>query len=167
MRTRLFLFALAFCLATGPAASAADDFKLYLVRHAEKQSDGGRDPALTEGGKQRAVYLAAWLKDKGIDDIYSSNYRRTAATAQPLATELGHGVKVYDPGNQASLVKKLLDRRDNALVVGHSNTIPELARVLCDCEIADMDEAEYDRLIIVTVNSGHASIETLNQTELH
>ena len=29
------------------------------------------------------------------------------------------------------------------LIVGHSNTLPQLARVLCKCEVADMDEAVY------------------------
>ncbi|MCW8924761.1 MAG: histidine phosphatase family protein, partial [Xanthomonadales bacterium] len=150
MRVRLLLIAMA-CLLVGATAYAGDDiFKLYLVRHAEKQADGSRDPALTAQGQQRAVDLATWLKDKNIDDIYSSSYRRTIDTAQPLATELGLLLFAYDPGNQPLLVERLLARQDNALIVGHSNTIPELARMLCECEVADMDETEYDRLIVIT-----------------
>ena len=117
MKFRLLLLTLVCCLAAGLATSAEDDFTLYLVRHAEKQDDGSRDPFLTEAGQERAKRLAAWLKAKGIDDIWSSGYRRTINTAQPLATELGRLVNIYDPGNQPLLVEKLLRRKDNALIV--------------------------------------------------
>jgi broad specificity phosphatase PhoE len=149
--------------------SLADDdaFTLYLVRHAEKQADGSHDPALTTDGEQRAKRLATWLSDKDIEDIYSSSYRRTVATAQPVATELGLLLFIYDPGNQPLLVERLLTRQDNALVVGHSNTIPELARMLCKCEIADMDEGEYDRLIVITIEGNQARTKTLNQAKLN
>ena len=166
MRRKTLFFILA-CLLASTAVHAADDmFKLYLVRHAEKQADGGRDPALTIAGQQRAKHLTAWLKDKDIGDIYTSSYQRTIATAQPLATELGLLKFIYDPGTQALLVERLLARHDNALVVGHSNTIPELARMLCECEVADMDETEYDRLIVIAVDGSQAHAETLNQAEL-
>ena len=167
MQIRILLLALLCCL-TGSAFAGehGDDYTLYLVRHAEKQTDGSRDPNLTEAGEQRAKFLAAWLKDKEIEDIWSSGYRRTVGTAQPLASELGLLLNIYDPGNPSELVERLLDRQDNALVVGHSNTIPELARMLCGCAIADIDESEYDRLIMITIETDQASAETLNQTDL-
>ena len=57
---------------------------------------------------------------------------------------------------------------DSAAMImhGHSNTIPELARMLCECEIAVMDESEYDRLIMITVEDAQIHVETLNQDEL-
>ena len=167
MRRFIPLIALT-CLLMGTASFAgSDEFKLYLVRHAEKQADGSRDPALTKEGKQRAEQLATWLTDKDIENIWSSDYQRTRDTAQPLATQLGVEPRIYDPGNQPVLVGHLLARKDNALVVGHSNTIPELARMLCECEIADMDESEYDRLIVISVDGAQINVETLNQTELN
>ena len=167
MRLGILLITLLCCI-TGNAFAGDHGvgFTLYLVRHAEKQADGSRDPNLTEAGEQRAKYLAAWLKDQEIDDIWSSGYRRTTGTAQPLATELGLLLNIYDPRDQSVLLERLLDRRDNALVVGHSNTIPELARMLCGCTIADMDESEYDRLIVVSVAAGKTAVKTLNQDEL-
>lgn len=167
MHIKLLLLVLAYCLSAPVLASDEDVFTLYLVRHAEKQADGSRDPALTAEGQQRAVFLAAWLKDKNIDDIYSSSYRRTIDTAQPLATELGLLLFIYDPGNQPLLVERLLAHQDNALIVGHSNTIPELARMLCECEVADIDETEYDRLIVITIDGARVNIKTLKQTKLN
>jgi len=166
MRVRILLVALA-CLLASPVSLAGDDeFKLYLVRHAEKQVDGSRDPSLAKAGQTRAIYLAVWLKDKGIEAIWSSDYKRTRGTAQPLAAEFGLELNIYDPRNQPVLVGHLLARQDNALIVGHSNTIPELARMLCECEIADMDESEYDRLIVISIDGGQARAETRHQTEL-
>ena len=70
MPLRILLVLLA-CWFTGNTTAHDSDtaLTLYLVRHAEKQSDGGRDPALTEAGQHRAQQLAGWLKDKGISDI--------------------------------------------------------------------------------------------------
>jgi len=167
MRVRILLIALV-CLLAGQASFAGDDtFKLYLVRHAEKQADGGRDPALTAQGQQRAVDLAAWLQDKGIADVWSSDYQRTRSTAAPLLSRPGLALKFYHPGELPQLAAALIERRKTALVVGHSNTTPELARMLCECEIADMDETEYDRLIVITVDDDQANATTLNQARLN
>lgn len=166
MRRKIPLFILA-CLLACPVSFAGDDeFELYLVRHAEKEADGSRDPALTEAGQQRAVRLAAWLKNRNITRVWSSGYKRTVDTAQPLTSDLGLILSIYDPRNQSWLAEHLMERQDNALVVGHSNTIPELARLLCECEIADMDETEYDRLIVITVGGDGVQAETLDQGEL-
>ena len=166
MRVNILLLTLA-CLLIGTASFAGDDtYTLYLVRHAEKQADGSRDPALTKAGQQRAVYLATWLTDKRIEDIWSSDYRRTRDTAQPLANQLDIETSIYDPRNQPLLTGHLLGRKNTALVVGHSNTIPELARLLCECENADMEETEYDRLIVIRIEGGQVTTKTLNQAKL-
>ncbi len=162
---KLLFFILACCLAT-PVFAADDVFTLYLVRHAEKQADGSRDPDLTEAGQHRAQQLAAWLKGKSIEDVWSSDYQRTRSTAGPLAGELGLELNIYDPRNQPTLVGHLLGRQSTAMVVGHSNTIPELARQLCECEIADMDESEYDRLIVISIDDAQVHAKTLNQAEM-
>ena len=98
----------------------ATDYTLYLVRHAEKQ--GGDDPALTTEGGQRAVDLADRLEEAGIEKIWSSDFRRTRATAEPLAKRLGLDVVIYDANDLASLAEGLKSDGVTALVVGHSNT---------------------------------------------
>ena len=167
MRTLLLLIFL--CLGCFGCASTADngsDFNLYLVRHAEKQQDGSRDPFLDEAGISRAEKLSLWFQDKSIRDIWSSDFHRTRDTAKPLLSSLGLELTIYDPRQLADLSEKLLNRQNNALVVGHSNTTPELARLLCECEIDPMDETEHDRLIVVSILNGEASITTLHQAWL-
>jgi phosphohistidine phosphatase SixA len=141
-------------------------YNLYLIRHAEKVPDGSRDPVLTDIGKQRAEKLAIWFQHRALSDVWSSNYHRTRDTATPLLKQIELELSMYDPGDQSVLVKQLLDRQQNALVIGHSNTIPELARLLCECVIADMEDTEHDRLIVVTVVGHEPMVTTLQQDVL-
>lgn len=167
MRIRLLVILLSLCFISNAAANDKDDsYTLYLIRHAEKQQDGSRDPVLTEAGKNRSKQLASWFLDKDIKNIWSSDYKRTRDTAKPLLAELGLELSIYDPGNQAALVEQLLRRLHNSLVVGHSNTIPELARLLCGCFIEEMQETEHDRLIVVSVFGTNTQVETLQQKPL-
>jgi broad specificity phosphatase PhoE len=167
MRLRILLFLLTCCFIGNTFATDKNNtYTLYLIRHAEKQADGSRDPALTEIGKNRSEQLAVWFQDKNITEIWSSDYKRTRDTAKPLVTGLGIELSIYDPRNLPDLVKKLLHKQRTALIVGHSNTTPELARLLCNCLIADMEESEHDRLIVISVFGSNTEATTLQQNHL-
>ncbi len=167
MRLQILIFLLSCCfIGNATATDKNSSYTLYLVRHAEKQADGSRDPALTEIGKNRSEQLAVWFQDKNITEIWSSDYKRTRDTAKPLATGLDLELSIYDPRNLPDLVEKLAHNQSTALIVGHSNTTPELARLLCDCFIEDMDESEYDRLIVISVVGSNTEATTLQQNHL-
>jgi len=53
----------------------------YLIRHGQKEKIKG-DPFLTTLGKEQAEKTGAFLKDKNVKTIYSSNYNRTKETSQ-------------------------------------------------------------------------------------
>ena len=167
MRISVLLFIVSCCI-IGSATTSGEGrtYTIFLVRHAEKQADGSHDPKLTETGKKRSMQLANWFEDENIREIWSSNYRRTRNTAAPLLSRLGLELDIYDPGDQVSLAAKLLERQNTALIVGHSNTIPELARLICHCLINDMDESEHDRLIVMSVTDAETQVETLQQSHL-
>jgi len=126
-----------------PAAS--DSATYILVRHAEKATAPAKDPPLTEAGRQRAQRLADSLKGTRLDAAYSSPYQRTRQTAAPVAQAQGLAIVDYVPDDAADFATRLRadHPRGTVLVVGHSNTLPPLARALCDCEVADMDERIY------------------------
>ncbi len=167
MRVRILLFLLACCFIGNAIANDKDNsYTLYLVRHAEKQADNSHDPALTKIGKTRSELLAVWFQDKNITEIWSSDYKRTRNTANPLVTGLGIELSIYDPRNLPDLVKKLRHEQRTAVIVGHSNTTPELARLLCDCFIEDMDESEHDRLIVISISDTEMQVRTLQQNHL-
>ena len=133
------------------------DFILYLVRHAEKAA-GGFDPGLTDFGRTRAEFMADWYSGKNVQAVWSSEFRRTRNTAKPLADRLGLNIQVYDPRNQATLVEQLLAAEVNAVVVGHSNTVPELAALLCRCEVVPMSDTDYERSFAIIFQSGLTAI---------
>jgi broad specificity phosphatase PhoE len=124
---------------------------IYLVRHAEKTA-GGKDPALSDIGQQRALELAHLLRDSGIETIYSTDFTRARDTAAPLAEQSGLEIRIYDWGRMEELAADMVRRGGRYLVVGHSDTTPELVGMLGGEPGAPIDEAgEYDRLYVVSV----------------
>jgi len=63
-----------------------NSYSIYLIHHAEKQLDKD-DPALTQCGQYRARQLASILENAKIKKIFSTRYKRTMATATPLAQQ--------------------------------------------------------------------------------
>lgn len=147
--TALALMALIACSQTAPKPDA-----IFLVRHAEKTTEK-TDPGLTEAGKARAVALAERLVDEGITHIHSSDYIRTRDTAAPLAERLGLDVEIYNAGDLPGIAKKLKAMPGRHLVVGHSNTTPQLTELLGgDGGTPIVEATEYDRLYVVTMEAG-------------
>lgn len=128
---------------------------IIMVRHAEKANDGTSDPSLTPQGKVRAQRLAAMLSPMQIDAVYSTPYQRTRLTGTPTAELKNLAVREYPP-HDAGFLPKLLDdhRGETVLVVGHSNTIPELVNSLTDENFGQLEESEYDKLFVVEVVNG-------------
>lgn len=141
--------------------TAQKPLKVFLVRHAEKV-DQSEDPDLSEQGYQRASTLAAMLQSTKITQIHSSDYIRTRRTAQPAADYFGLEVEIYDPNDLESLAGQLKEKGGVHLVVGHSNTTPDLTRLLGgDPGSPINDESEYDRLYLVTISAEGSVSSTL------
>lgn len=128
-----------------PCSANAEPSMIYVVRHGEK-APAGKDPELSEQGKVRAQNVATMLHRAGIGSIFSSSTLRTRQTAQPLAQRSGLEVKTYDPGAPKALVEKVKALNGVVLVVGHSNTVPDLVRLFGGTPGADITDNEYDRL---------------------
>jgi broad specificity phosphatase PhoE len=162
---RLVLFwTTAAWLGTACAAHPGDPTVLVLVRHAEKAASGS-DPELTPEGMLRAERLAGALRVRDIEAVWSSDYRRTLDTARPLAAELQLEIRIYDPRSQQEFAGQLVAAGRNAFVVGHSNTIPALAALLCRCEVAPIAETEYERLFVITIDGDQARLTEFGQKE--
>ena len=125
---------------------------IYLVRHAEKQT--GSDPALTEAGAARAERLAAQLQDAGLQAVYATETMRAQETARPAADDHGLEITSYDARDLAGFAHALKQAGQTALVVGHSNTTPQLAGLLGGESGPEMDESDYERLYAVSLAGG-------------
>jgi phosphohistidine phosphatase SixA len=150
---------------TGTDPAAIHAVVIYLVRHAEKASgskDGGKDPGLTEAGRARALALARTLNDAGIDTIYSTDFKRTRETVAPLAERLGVAIRIYDWNAMEALATDLRHAGGRHLVVGHSDTTPELVGILGGEPGPAIDEgSEHDRLYVVTIGPSGAVTTSL------
>jgi broad specificity phosphatase PhoE len=118
---------------------------IYLVRHGEKEAVG-KDPALTAQGLQRARNIATMLGKAGIRHVFATPTTRARQTAQPLAERSELQVELYDPRMPQALVAKVKGSTGPVLVVGHSNTLPELVRLFGGQAGAEMTDNEFDRM---------------------
>lgn len=162
----------------GSARSLAprDATVVLLVRHAEKASgapntDLDPDAGGAGTGLGRAGALAAVAAGAGVEVVYSTDFCRTAQTAQPAAAALGLPIHVMRTGSGAAglgacapAIEVPFETIDAAtpaavaqhvlanhagrvvLVVGHSNTVPALAEAfgappLCPAFLLPVDDA--------------------------
>lgn len=131
---------------------------VIFVRHAEKVSATADDPDLSAAGRRRVAELTRQLVDAdviaGIDAIYSTPYKRTQQTAQPLSEALDMPITTYDPDDNEAVFADILENHKGKiiLVVGHSDTIPELIADLgASKNVPPIHENEYDNIYIVTI----------------
>ncbi|MDH5597902.1 MAG: histidine phosphatase family protein [Cyclobacteriaceae bacterium] len=153
MKKSLFIL-VAFIILNIFNRAVAQDTKIILVRHAEKETDGTKDPNLNEEGRNRAVRLAAILKNMEVDVLYSTPYKRTQQTLIPFANQMDLTVIDYDPSNLELFAKEVKENNKGKTVVisGHSNTTPTLANLLLETQVFEQfNEEDYGNLIIVVI----------------
>ncbi len=158
------LLLLTFALATSVFAQNQTTF--ILVRHAEKADDGTRNPPLNDDGKKRALSLASLLENQEITALYSTPYKRTRETLQPLAEKKGLETLEYEPRAGEDWLARLYNDHANGtvVIVGHSNTIPSIANKLLGEEtFSQFNEKEYSNLIVVVgTEVGNGKLVRLN-----
>jgi phosphohistidine phosphatase SixA len=158
MTTRRLLLLLVLML--GLPASVFGQPTVFLVRHAERADTGSgavpamagapaADPDLSEAGRARAASLAVALKDANITAIYATEFKRTQQTAAPIAQALGLKVIIVPASGVTALVEKLNAVPGNALVIGHSNTVPQVVKALGVKTAVEIPDTEYSDLFVV------------------
>lgn len=153
VRTVAIALTAAVSIAAPAGAQAAPGTAIaYLVRHAEKASDGTSDPHLTTAGEVRARALATVLGDSGVTTIVVTQLQRTRETAAPfLAAHPIPVITIAIAGNTVrayadSVARIVAAARGPVLVIGHSNTIPLVVAalggprniVVCETQNADL-----------------------------
>ena len=126
--------------------------KIYLVRHAEKTGNTANADLKAPEGFARAVALKDSLHVKVITSVYSTNVPRTFHTAEAVA--LDHSLPVVFYANADSLADALVVKKNKRfVVVGHSNTVPQMIRRLgLDPGITgSIPDNDYDNLFVITL----------------
>ena len=126
------------CLLSVSYLSAQENSKstYYLIRHAE-----------------RAVKWSEILNKFGINEVYSTDYKRTLNTVKPTAKANKITVKTYHPF-KLDYEQFLVDTKGkNVLIAGHSNTTASFANKLIGKEVyPEMSDDNNANLYIVTID---------------
>jgi broad specificity phosphatase PhoE len=164
MKTFLCTVAFILCFGFASAETYSQDKIIVLVRHAEKV-DASADAELSAEGKVRAQNLAKKVGKYRPKEIYSTDFKRTRDTVQPLATKRRVQIQTYDPRQPQALADKILkSEHKRILVSGHSNTVPGLANLLGKKELfKNLDDSEYGAIWVIRIKQGQVQkIEILN-----
>lgn len=133
-----------------------DETTFIFTRHAEKMKSDDSDPSLNEEGQKRADKLLRLLGQyETIDAVYSTDYKRTRETAQPVAVYFQIPVKIYNPRELESFKNQLLAKHHSevVLIVGHSNTTPALINlVMGQDRVEQIDESDYSNMYVITID---------------
>lgn len=157
---------IAAALAAALIGGAARAQTVVLVRHAEKTVEPAADPVLTPEGEARARALAQALAGAKISLVLTSPLQRTIRTAAPLAAAGAPTRAVPLQGGTQAHVAALaaLARAEPAeatvVIVGHSNTIPLIARALGHATASDIPDCRYDNLLVLRLApAGTATVD--------
>ncbi len=147
--------------------NSATTTTVVVIRHAEKQVGAISDAPLAPPGEVRAARLAQMFGDAAkfgrVQKIYVTDTRRTQQTAAGVVQRLGVTPEIVaGKTDSKALAKRVLreNRGGRALVVGHSNTVPEIVAALSGhSDVPPMGDEEFDTLYVVTVPTiGRASV---------
>lgn len=143
------------CAAAFSSEVFTQDKIVVLVRHAEK-ADASADPDLSPQGKDRAQRLVKKVNKYRPKEIYSTNFKRTRDTVQPLATKRHLQIQTYDARDQKAVAEKILASPNKRILVsGHSNTVPGLANLLGKKELfKNLDDSEYGAIWVIRIKKG-------------
>jgi len=129
-------------------AVAQQEGTVFVVRHAEKATDA-TDTPLSDKGWSRAECLAQTLKDAHVTAVLTTQYVRTKQTAQPLARQSHAHEESFDAKafQQITTAAREAAKNGNVLIVGHSNTLPQLMAAFGTPAVT-IPDSSYDQLFI-------------------
>lgn len=143
--------------------SDSNHTEIYILRHTEK-IDNSEDPGLSTAGEKRALYWQKVLQYIDFDLILATNYKRNSETAEAIAQNFNTHIEFYHPMSFEVLEFISTVKGKKVLIIGHSNTIPDMAnRILGESKYDPLSHKDYNKLILITISeNGNTSNSTLH-----
>ncbi len=147
-----------------PISAADAATTVILLRHADVLKDGTQDPSLSEKGKAQIEDLIKTLEHAGVSVVFTTQFKRTIETGRKVAEHFkiplvsnevtGQNIAGY-PQLIADKIRSEYAGK-TVVVVGHSNTVPQMAQILSGKTPPPIDDAtEFDAFyVVVTKNPG-------------
>lgn len=132
----------------------------YLSRHAEKNeaATGGtttQATPLSQDGENRANALRDVLSGTKIAYMFSTNTVRTRSTGRPTAIAQNADTLLYNAAPGSDSMQKFIARlqriKKNVLIIGHSNTVDDIANALSGKQSVpgDLADNQFDNLFVI------------------
>lgn len=132
-----------------PAAEPTRLLVAFVMRHAEATGTQ-QDPPLSVVGRERAWRVGRMLRSVRPQRILHTSTTRSRETASEIARIVGVGAGSYDMFDPEPVIRRMIDGGGVWLLVGHSNTVPDLVRRLGGEPGTDaMPESVYDQIFMV------------------
>ena len=152
---------IALLLALLPASAYAEPAAqpVYVMRHLNTP-EGEPDPDLLPEGRITAIALADLMETDRFQGsrrpvaIYVSDFKRTRQTAAPTAARLALNLTIYDPRDTAALIARVRAEPGPVLIVGHSNTVPDIIAALGGTRPAPLVHEDFGDLWVVQPDGG-------------
>ncbi len=146
--------------------SASQTTQLYIIRHTEKASDTAENPDLSPAGIERAKYWKKVLQHIEFDQVFTTDFIRNVQTAKLVATESNIKPELYYPMSFDVLKFLQLVQGQKVLIIGHSNTIPDMVnRLIDETKYPPMSHENYNLLYLITINQNGDTSSSLLHIE--
>jgi broad specificity phosphatase PhoE len=134
----------------------------YFIRHAEK-ADSSKNPDLSEKGLERAQEWQLLFSELSFDAIYSTDFNRTIQTIKPISVKQNKNFTLYNPKTIDIEAFKKETLGKTILIVGHSNTIPNMVnQIINQNKYKDIEDTVFGNLYIVTITGNQIHSQLLH-----
>jgi len=126
--------------------------EIFFLRHADKTSDEEENPHLSELGIYRSKQWQQFFQHINFDEVYTTNYYRNTETASLVLGNSKKKISLYSPLSFNILKHLNKIRGKKILIIGHSNTIPDmLNRLVGYNQYEPMSHKNYDYIYQVYI----------------
>ncbi|MCF6287858.1 MAG: winged helix-turn-helix domain-containing protein [Proteobacteria bacterium] len=154
-------------LATITRESQAHVTQIFILRHAEKSSANQEDPTLSELGIKHANYWKTVLQHIDFDRVFTTSFTRNMQTAEVISTDLNIKPEIYYPMSFEVLKFVQEIQGQKVLIIGHSNTIPDMVnRLIDETKYPPMSHKNYNLMYLITINKNGDTSSSLMHIEM-
>jgi DNA-binding winged helix-turn-helix (wHTH) protein/phosphohistidine phosphatase SixA len=140
--------------------------QIYILRHAEKSDSSSKNPNLSSKGIKHANYWKKVLQYVKFDRVLTTDYIRSIKTAKIISGELNIEPEIYHPMS-FEILKFIQDiQGEKALIIGHSNTIPDMVnRLIDESKYPPMSHENYNLMYLITIDKNGDTSSSLMHIE--
>lgn len=132
-----------------PAEERVPLMVAFVMRHAEA-AGSQQDPPLSAVGRDRAIRVGRMLRSVRPQRVLHTATSRSQETAAEISRIVGVGAGSYDVSDPEPVVRRMIDGGGVWMLIGHSNTVPDLVRRLGgDAGTDAIPDSVYDRIFMV------------------